>query len=365
MSVVELVLGASPSDPAIAVSATAACNGLAVTSHQTWAFWRAELSGFVETPFVCPNGEQATMSLVRTLDPALQGTARLLAILRTALREVGPVLQPLPPSLRVGCSLAVPRRLGTEKGGAPAPSFLGAVQAALDATRPGIELHVLPGDHAAGGLAFAEVCRALQRGTLDVGLVAGVDSSYDPEVVEALAAGRRLFDGENLEAAIHGEGAAVLVVVRADRCRALGWTETARIQMVATQEDPSPGPHGALSAVTRWMKGRGAMVDWLIADVNGEPERVEEWMLALPRAFVPGGLDTAGKDFREVAADRIRLDQLPECFGDLGAATLPTAAVVAVEGLQRGQPEAASCIVTSSIPRGPRAAVLLGTGSRK
>ena len=96
----------------------------------------------------------------------------------------------------------------------------------------------------------------------------------------------------------------------------------------------------ALAALTRPLRARRAQVDWVIGDVNNEPDRVAAWTLAFPRAFSPGGLDTAGQDWAPTAADGLRADFPAECFGDLGAAMLPTGAVLALEAGRRGDPAA-------------------------
>lgn len=87
MTASTLQLGGSHG-PAIVVTATSAVNGLAFDSHQTWAFWRADGSALVETPFRLRTGERATMAVVRSLDPRLHGWPRLAILVEAALMHL-------------------------------------------------------------------------------------------------------------------------------------------------------------------------------------------------------------------------------------------------------------------------------------
>ena len=78
------------------------------------------------------------------------------------------------------------------------------------------------------------------------------------------------------------------------------------------------------------------------------------------RALAPGGMD-GGKDFRPVAVDELPIDFLPLRFGDLGAATLPTAAVIASQAFVRGAPSASNCLCVGSSVGPDRGAVLLSS----
>ena len=121
----------------------------------------------------------------------------------------------------------------------------------------------------------------------------------------------------------------------------------------------------ALRAHTAVLKKARVQLDWILADVNNEERRTREWVLALPRALSPGGLSTAGRDYVEVASPRLRTDFLPVCFGDLGAAAMPTALVMAVTAAQHGDPSARNALAVGSDARNRRGAVLLSLPARK
>lgn len=346
------------------VTAVSACNGLGLTAEQTWAFWRAELSPFVESPFVCENGERATMCLDRTLPVKVSGTAREAALVRRALAALQADLAPLH-GLRVGVGLATNARRP------PAPAAMARELERALGTAPALQL--LPLGPAGFGRAMAEAASGLATGTLDAALVGAVDTAYDVERAAALLDEGRLFDGEHPEAPIHGEGAAFLLVLRPDvatriRSPALATLEGAVVDEEALPADAPMDGAGltrTLRAHTTVLKKTRVLLEWILADVNNEERRTREWLLALPRALAPGGLSTAGRDYVEVASPRLRTDFLPVCFGDLGAAAMPTALVIAVTAAQRGDPAARNVLAVGSDARARRAAVLLSLPARK
>src|SRR5262249_17534013 len=98
------------------ICATAAWNGLGTSPYQIWAFRRADLTAFSFAPFLCPNGNCATMAQIRSLPPTAAGAARMLPI---ALATVERLLEGLPSSpkgLRIGVVLSLPERMNTPGG---------------------------------------------------------------------------------------------------------------------------------------------------------------------------------------------------------------------------------------------------------
>jgi len=363
--------GAEPATTPVLIEA-AAYNGLAVDAHQSWAFWRAELSPFVESPFVCPNGERATMCLARALGPRLSGAARSVELVRRALGQ----LPEVDAQLRVGVALVVSERFAP--GGAE-HERLGALERSLadlfHRRWPAATVRILPGGGAGAGQAMLQAVAALGGRSAEVMVVGGVDSAHGADAVEALLAEGRLFDAEAPDRMIPGEGAALLVLTTRELAVRLGWTVRALVEGAAHGTDAAVGREGVprsgegLSAVMRALTGqlkkRRLQLEWLVGDLTSEPWRAREWGLALYRALAPGGLDTAGRDFFQIAHDRLRVDQLPECFGDLGAATLPTAVVLATQSFLRGEPSPSRCLLVASSPGPERGAILLASAQQR
>jgi 3-oxoacyl-[acyl-carrier-protein] synthase-1 len=364
--------GGAGEPPAPVVCATAAFNGVGLNPHQSWAFWRAQLSPFVESPFVCPNGERATMCLARTLPTKVVGSDRLLALARRALVQLEPALGRLPPGTRLGFGIGLSDRFSDGCGEVfrlQRQRLESGLTELVHARWPTAVVRMHPRGNAAFGFALLEAAAALNSRTLDAAVVGGVDSAYDGLAVERLLSQRRLFDTENVDSAIPGEGAAFVLLTRSDVARQAKLAAATLVEGAATDVEPSAGrpevPNAAqglasvMRTLTRSLKGRRQQLGWIIADVTNEDQRASEWMLALSRSLAPGGLDTAGKDFFQIAQDRIRADLLPECFGDLGACTMPTAVVLAAEAFVRGDPAPVRCLVAGASASAERSAVLL------
>jgi 3-oxoacyl-[acyl-carrier-protein] synthase-1 len=346
--------------PAVVVCATSAWNGLASSPYQTWAFRRAELTPFVSSPFRCPNGQLATMGPIRTLDPGSYGGKRLLPVGLRLMNAFEPLLRALPARARIGLGLCLPPRMAA--GGAARFSAEGA---ALEAAMRGaiarfgfqVVCRVEARGHAALAFVLLDAAGAFAQDTLDAVIMGGLDTYYDPEVVDELADQERLFDGENLNGVIPGEGGAFALIARRDIARALRWPILAEIRAAATGMEPSTpfdelpctgtGLARAARAATELLRESGRPLGWWLSDMTPESYRLLEFQLAWPRA-------AAG-----LMPPDATLDFLPPQLGDLGAATLPTGLAVAVEGMQRGAPAATRCLITGSSNSSDRGAILI------
>ena len=342
------------------VVATATCNGLGSSPYQTWAFRRAEVTAFVGSPFRLPSGNMLAFGRVRTLDPRLIGPHRLLALLDACLGQLDESLARIPTRARLGVVLCVPERADPARDG-DRGRYL----------RRLLESHVIgpfmergfdvtartsTSGHAAFGSGAREVGAMLESGQLDVALLIGVDSHYDPFVVQELIRDQRVLDEEWREGFVPGEAASALVIARPDVARELGLTPLATLDSAASNEEVATETNdvGLLAlglsrpavAIAKRLKRERRALDWWISDATGEPFRIQELELAWPRAahlaMTPEG----------------RFDLLPTHLGDVGAATMPTAAALAIEGLRRGDPRGSTCVVTGSSREGERSVLL-------
>jgi len=355
--------GASPLPPLL-VCHTGAINGLAFDPWQLWAFLRAELTAFAETPFRCANGTRATMAHVQTLHPQSMGVERLVPLGTQLLHGVGGLLARAPADLRLALVLCVPARMADGGGGAfprqrrilerELAGWLAAAQAARGAPDPMVRTVAL--DHASLAYALDEVAPALDRG-VDAAIVLGLDTAYDPAWVERLLAAERLFDGERLDLAIAGEGGALALLATPDAVARCGWPVLAGVSASATAREPATldndvpmmglGLSRCAVAATDALAAQGRPLDWWISDMTPEPHRVQEFQLAWPRASA-----------RRMTAEGT-LQFIASQLGDLGAAAMPTALCLAVEGFARGAPVADTCLLTGSSPGGERGVVLV------
>ncbi len=351
--------------PPVVIAGASAINALAFNPWQLWAFLRAELTGFTSSPFRTASGEAATMATMRTLHPRSFGVERMVPVALRMLDELLPMLSTAPPDLRVALVLCLPSRMGDGGGRGFAVQRrilereLGARLAEAQHERGAVDpaVRALPLGHASMAYAMRELAEAMGRRLVDVAFVGGLDTPHDPAVVESLLASEGLFDAEHLDAAIGGEGGALLAVATREAAHRCGWPALAEVTAAATARDPATRDNDvpmmglALSrcavAVTDALEAAGRTVDWWISDMTAEPDRVNEFQLAWPRA----------------AARRMRPDAtlafLAPQLGDLGAAVMPTAVTLAVEGFARGAPRADTCLVTGSSPTGERGVILV------
>lgn len=341
--------------------ATAAINGLGFNPHQIWALARAEQPGFVQSPFVCPNGKYATMAHVTTLPPTMLGADRLVSIARAVLEQLVPEPGVLAGARRLGLFVALPSRMG-DTALATVDSFrqrdrlLHDLAQATNAWCVPCEVFVSPHGHAAGAFALRDASRATASGALDAAVVLGVDGYYDPHVVQTLIDAGQVFDGDNTNAFVAGEGAAAALLVSASVAASMGMPPLAYVEATATSLEAATSTNDVpCDGVALSLAGRAALsalvrdqrvLDVWLNDLTGEEMRAHELLLALPR--ISG-------DSMQVHS---RLQHIPEHCGDLGAATLPTALALACEMFAR-EPDVESCMATASAPNGHRGAVLL------
>jgi hypothetical protein len=335
--------GAPRSTPPV-VLATACVDALGLCPEQSWAFWRAELSGFVESPFVCRNGQRATLALLPTLPTKLSGDARLARLLELSGAQLRPLLASLPGGLRLSVTLAAP----------PLAERSSALQRVLETLLgPELARRVQPGagGNAGFGMALQQAVAQLPAGA-DLALVGAVSTPHDPTRIEQLLEANLVYDGETVDAPIHGEAAVWVLLGTPEAASLLRQAPLAVLEGAAVVEHGAePLARGAgiaavVGALGRRARVAGRRLDWILSDLDAEPGRAEAMLVGMNRALAPGGLDGSG-DYVEVAAPGTRTTPLPEQFGSLGPATLGTAAVIAIESFRRGMPESVRALLVA------------------
>jgi 3-oxoacyl-[acyl-carrier-protein] synthase-1 len=352
---------ASPEGGSVLLANTAARNGLALSAHQTWAFRRAELTCFAESPFICANGQRATMGHLRTLPPRAEGGVRLAQISLALVEDLTPALRRLPSGAKVALVLGVGERFAeqtaTPRMRAQRQTLEATLTQALLALSLDAFVRLEARGHAALAYGLIEMLPHLLAHRLDAVIAGGVDTAYDAEVVDQLLEEGRLFDGENLDSCIPGEGGALSLLALPEMVRRAEWVAQARLEGAAVASEPVPlraaapsqaqGLTQVMVALADQARSTGRSVDWWLCDVTGERYRTEEWQQAFPRASATASLEGA------------QLELLPTHLGDLGAGTLPTGMAVAAEGLMRQDPRAQTCLLTASSVTEARGALLL------
>ena len=340
----------------VVVVATAVINGLGYSPHQVWAMRRAEQAALVESPFVLPDGTRATMAVVRSLPPRSHGEARIAAMSARLLDEALPTIAELG---RVGARVGVWSCLPERWSVGDAATLRAARQAWDVASSVGLsaDVHTVCEGHSSAARAARDAGRALCSGRLDVAVILAVDTYYDPAAIARLLAEGRIYDGENLDGTVPGEGGALLVLSRRDVASRVACRPRAVLRAAAVVEEPAPfgseapcaarGSTAAAHAVTASLRRDREPLDWWLTDVTGEEHRQHELGLVVPR--VAEGL----------ASPAFAVEATAVHLGDLGAASMATAMVIATEAFGRGGPRASNCLITGASDGPMRGAVLL------
>jgi 3-oxoacyl-[acyl-carrier-protein] synthase-1 len=359
---------------ALALACPTAVTPIGFSSYETWANRRAELTGYGESPFRMSDGERATMAFVPTLAPTSYGLARMLVLLERVLsplyERVRAGLPQLGRDARIGVGIALSERFaerrhesGHEHGHALSKRFFAERRAlesfVLERARDHsleVVLSVSASGHASTGEVLAWGARALSQNEMDVLIVAGVDTYYDPDVMQALMLERRVFCTDSIDAIIPGEAAAALLLGRPRTLRGLGASTLLGLEGVAVGHEPacmgrrSPcagtGLTRTLLPLVDRLRAEGRSLDWILGDVTNEDYRAHEFQLTYPRIV------------RDVLKREIPVEFLPMSMGDLGAATLTVALSIVAEAMRRGDPQAETCLLHASSVGEARAGVL-------
>lgn len=335
----------------------ATINGLGATPHQTWAFRRAETTAFVGSPFKLPSGRPVAFARVRQLDPRVVGGARLSALAERVLAAAQPALARVPREASTAALLCLPERMAVEHADAGERAIRAHLEQ-LVADRLGHrELATVARGHASFAYGLLEAAERMRRRELEVLIAVALDSYYDPAVLDRLFEAQRVLSSDWHDAFVPGEAATLMVLARADVARRLGATPLATIESAVSNEEVATldndvgllglGLSRAAVAVCKRMHEKQRRLAWWISDATGERFRIQELQLAWPRA---AALAMTHED---------RVELLPTHLGDIGAATMPTALAIGIEGLRRGDPRGQYCLSTGSSPGGSRGAVLI------
>ncbi|MBZ0117320.1 MAG: hypothetical protein K8H88_10010 [Sandaracinaceae bacterium] len=343
------------------VVAASTVNGLAATPYQTWAFRRAEITAFYGSPFRAPSGNMLSFASVRLIHPRVVGPDRFEALSVLAMEKLEAALRRIPRQARMGIVLCLPERMDPERANdrdrRARRRVEGRVAGPFIEAGCNVAVRVVAKGHASMAYGLIDVGRQMRERTLDLALVVGVDSYYDPYVLETLFADARVLDSDSRDAFVPGEAASALLIARPDVARQLGFEALAQIESVGTNEEVATmdndvgnlglGLSRPAVAICKKMKQEKQRLAWWISDMTGETFRVHELQIAWPRAA------------HLVMTPEDQLDALPTHLGDIGAATMPTAICIAIEGLTRGDPKGSYALVTGSSPAGARGVALV------
>jgi 3-oxoacyl-[acyl-carrier-protein] synthase-1 len=190
----------------------------------------------------------------------------------------------------------------------------------------------LRGDQLGFHEALQQARRWLDAGTCDCCAIGGVDSYLDPRHLEALAGLGFLKTAENPVGMLPGEAACFITVEDATKLRhkrgpAIGHITATHLAKGAAnqlrQEAPGEGLGLAVAHLLGQLPDRGASTGLLIANLNGTPYRAQEVGQMFTRALTPLGLGRCPMWIPALS------------FGEIGAATGPTAIAMIAQAVAR------------------------------
>ena len=307
-----------------------------LTARHTAFLLRAGVAGFHETPLLDVNDEPVTIGSVPVIDPRVVGVERVRLLAIAALDEVLASLGELR-DLRIRIALGVDEALGRRVP--PALSHADEVASAVyaHATKLGaanVVVEAVSRGAAAPGLRVTAACNELAAHAVDVVLLGGAHSDYDPAVVQRLSSLGRLFGPGNINGVIPGESAAFVALTTESIARKRGWPLRARLHAIGLgiekagpdNDHPASEALGLTQAVrqaTGALEADKLRVGWMLTDMTAEYHRVLEWQAVLVRT-------------QNVFGDPQWIDAHAHRLGRLGAAALPVQVAIASTAWQHG-----------------------------
>jgi len=318
---------------------------------------RGAISMIAEHSFMIEKaGEPMRLAVDSLLTMQVTGVDRYYELSR------GPIEEALSPLVNSGETRARPTvviGLPEARPGVPADlsrEIAKRVQATRAASPPLGRVATISSGHSAGLMALEEGCRQIQQGESDFCLAGGVDSYINADSLEWLDREEQLMSAENRSGFPPGEAAAFCLLASAGTAHRLRLKVLAQVMATATaQEDnriktdtvcTGKGLSEAILKVAAALSLPEEKIDFTYCDLNGERYRSEEFAFAALRVQTP---------FADVADNLTPAD----CWGDVGAASGPLFANLAIQSGERGYAKGPRCLLWTSSEGGERSAALI------
>jgi len=314
---------------------------------------RAALAAVAVHPFFVDRvGAPMKLAWAPGLDPALALPERMRQLLASALEDMlGGVT--LSPGHLPQCWIGLPE---------PRPGMTSDVHDTL--ARVAVEalrlhpsaVHLLPRGHASGLMALQAAAQQISSGALEMCVVAAVDSYHDADTVEWLDHNGWLMSRANRNGFPPGEGAGACLLASERAAARHGLPVAATLVAAGTAWEP----HSIRGSEVCVGRGLSAAIDSVVSaaalgpraisatycDLNGERYRNEEFAYTLLR------VQEAFRDAHDYVSPA-------DCWGDVGAASGPLFAALAVASMERGYAEGRYPLLWAGSESGYRSAALL------
>jgi 3-oxoacyl-[acyl-carrier-protein] synthase I len=313
---------------------------------------RCGISGVgVHQAFVDKADEPMAFACDAALDTGVTVTVRMSQMLLSAVSEGLGAVSTEHERARIACWIGLPEpRLGL-----PA-EIASSISAAASNAFGFSAIHVLQNGHAAGLMALQAAAQKISLGEADVCIAAGVDSYVAPETLDWLDGNGWLMSSTNRNGFPPGEAAGACLLASRSEAQRLGLPVFATLIAASTTIEPhairgkevcvGEGLTAALRAVVAGLRLPQEEVTATYCDLNGERYRNEEFVYTLLRV-------------QEAYVDAHDYLCPADCWGDVGAASGPLFAALAVVAMSRGYSKGVRPVLWAGSESGYRAALLL------
>ena len=337
----------------VCICGVGARTAVGLSAEASAAAVRGSISGLTLHPaFVDRDDEAISFAIDPAIAPEVPIADRMLRMMQSVTEQALTQASSTPIDIEC-CWLALPE---PRSGLAPnLDAWLCTAQAEDLRLRPE-SVRTLSRGHAGGLMALQGAALTLSRGEAEAALVIGVDSYHDRRTIQSLDLRRRLMSGRNRGGFPPGEGAGACLLVRGDVAARRRMPVMGRLLAAATAKEPHPlrstepclgeGLTAVLNSVIGNLRLPHELITASYCDLNGERYRNDEYVYALLRtqhAFVDA------HDYISPA----------DCWGDVGAASGPLFAVLAIIAGARGYAKGTVPALWAGSDAGYRSAVAL------
>jgi 3-oxoacyl-[acyl-carrier-protein] synthase-1 len=328
------------------------------SAAETALLLRAGISNVSLSRFIDDSGARVRLCSVPALPEDLLGSQRAVALASRALLNLVSTLRSAIPRLderKLYMALALPERFAAEgySLNAQGVSFVERFAALLPMELKNCEVEYFPFGRAAGALALQKAIDHADRG--EIAVCGGVDTQYDWDVLEALAAADRLLTPDNVDGLRPGEGAAFVVV---DDGRE-NYNVDVEVDIFAVGLGREPHPIG--SEIPSQAIGLSAALETALRPMRLAVRRTNFWLLDnTHETYATQELQNIIARFGDVLGLQTELQMPSKELGDVGASAIPMLLTLGAEAWRRGYANDTLAVATACSDQGARGAVLFG-----
>ncbi|VAW59405.1 hypothetical protein MNBD_GAMMA08-2499 [hydrothermal vent metagenome] len=335
-----------------------ACTAVGLNAASTAAAVRVGISGFEEHPFMInQQGEPYLLATVPSVDPALTGSDRYIALSTSAIQEA---LEPLQKMALKKQGIKVVVALPEVRPGLPenlSEKIANHIMAQSNQQYIMNDVRMAFNGHAAGLMALESAHKHLSNGESEFYLIGGIESYIDPDTLDWVEDNEQLHVPSNAWGFMPGEAACFCLVCLADTANKYKLPVKVKRVAISTAHEKNKIKTQTVcigEGLTQAVKGvlsklpKNAKIDYTICDQNGEAYRADEFGFMLSRL---SKYFTDPSDYMAPA----------DCWGDVGAASGPLFINLIAAAYEKRYAKGPYTLLWTSSESGERTAALFWT----